>query len=274
MTKTTPATAAVEVCEAFVASADNYDRLMGRYLPSLAPAFADAAGVGAGLHLLDVGCGPGGLTAELTRRAGAANVAAIDPSRPFVQECGRRNPGVDVRQGDAEHLPFAADEFDATLASLVVGFMSDPQQGSTEMARVTRPGGTVAVCFWDPDRMPALGTFWTAATAVDPTVAGEMRRRGGAHGELAALLREAGLRDVREAELLARADYADFDDFWSPFTLGVGPIGLYYDSLNETRREAVRSECARLLDRRSGPFTLEATCWFAAGVVPDRLTAQ
>jgi ubiquinone/menaquinone biosynthesis C-methylase UbiE len=267
MTKTTTATTAARGCEAFIASADSYDRLMGRYLPSLAPMFADAAGVGTGMRLMDVGCGPGGLTAELARRAGAARVAAIDPSAPFVQECRRRTPGVDVREGVAEHLPFDADEFDASLASLVVGFMSDPRQGVAEMARVTRPEGTVAVCFWDFNRMPVLETFWAAARTVNPTIAGEMRRPGGARGELAALLREAGLRDVREAELVAEANYADFDDFWSPFTLGVGPIGLYYGSLDDTQREAVRVECVRLLDRRSGPFSLEATCWFAAGVV-------
>jgi SAM-dependent methyltransferase len=255
-------------CESFVASADSYDRLMGRYLPSLAPAFAQAAGVRAGMHVLDIGCGPGGLTAELARRTGTGNVAAIDPSPPFVQACQRRNPGVEVRQAVAEQLPFDTDAFDAALASLVVGFMSDPPRGISEMTRVTRPGGAVAVCFWDLARMPALGTFWAAAKAVDGSVTGEMRRTGGAPGELAALLRDGGLRDVRDGELVARADYADFDDFWSPFTLGVGPAGIRYESLDDAQREAVRFECQRLLNQPTGPFFLEATAWYAGGTVP------
>jgi ubiquinone/menaquinone biosynthesis C-methylase UbiE len=271
MTQTTTATGAAGARDAFHASADSYDRFMGRYLPSLAPVFADAAGVDAGTRLLDVGCGPGGLTVELARRAGARHVAAIDPSPPFAQACRERNPGVDVREGFAEHLPYSDDEFDVSLASLVVGFMSDPHRGLAEMARVTRPGGTVAVCFWDLNRMPTLRTFWAAARAVQPKLTGEMRRIGGSRGELAALLDDAGLRDVREAELAAEADYSDFEDFWSPIELNVGPIGSYYQSLSSTDRAAVRQECLQLLGRRPGPFSLRATCWFAAGVVPYRV---
>jgi SAM-dependent methyltransferase len=255
------------VCDAFVVPADSYDRLMGRYLPSLAPQFADAAGVDANMRVLDVGSGPGGLTSELARRVGPGHVTAIDPSPQFVQACRQRNPGVDVQQGVAEQLPFDSEAFDAALASLVVGFLSDPVRGVAEMARVTRPGGTVAACFWDLPRMPTLRTFWTAARTVDPSVAGEVRRVGGAQGELAELLHGAGLCDVRDGELVASAAYADFDDFWFPFTLGVGPIGQFYVGLDETKRSALRTECERLLAAADGPFTLHATCWFAAGTV-------
>ena len=145
-------------CPAFVVAAEGYDRLMGRYLPSLGPAFADAAGITGGLRVLDVGCGPGGLTGELARRTGAAAVAALDPSPPFVQACRERHPGVDVRIGVAEQLPFDDGEFDAALACLVVGFLSDAHAGIVEMSRVTRPGGTVAACFWDVANMPAIQT--------------------------------------------------------------------------------------------------------------------
>jgi ubiquinone/menaquinone biosynthesis C-methylase UbiE len=110
-------------CKDFVVPAAGYDRLMGRYLPTLAPAFADAAGVQEGMRVLDVGCGPGGLTTELVRRVGADRVAAIDPSPPFVRACQERNPGVDVREAVAEALPFAEGAFDATVSSLVVGFL-------------------------------------------------------------------------------------------------------------------------------------------------------
>src|SRR5437763_1482777 len=68
----------------FLGPADNYDRFMGRYAPTLSVAFADAAGVRAGVRVLDVGCGRGGLTRELVARAGAANVAAIDPAERFT----------------------------------------------------------------------------------------------------------------------------------------------------------------------------------------------
>lgn len=98
--------------------------------------------------------GPGGLTVELVRRSGAHQVAAVDPTPPFVEACRSRNPGADIRQAAAESLPFADGEFDAALASLVVVFMKEPTAGLREMARVTAPGGIVAACFWHHERMP------------------------------------------------------------------------------------------------------------------------
>ncbi|HKV67846.1 MAG TPA: class I SAM-dependent methyltransferase, partial [Gaiellales bacterium] len=100
----------------FDVSADAYDRFMGRYSASLSPQLADLAGVAAGQRAVDVGCGSGMLTAELVARLGAGAVAAIDPSAPFVEAIGARFPGVDVRRGTAEDLPFEDGEFDAALS--------------------------------------------------------------------------------------------------------------------------------------------------------------
>ena len=99
----------------FTAPAEHYDRFMGRYVPQLAVALADAAGVEAGMRALDVGCGPGGLTRELASRLGADHVAAIDPAEQFADACRERNPGADVRVGGAEELPWDDGEFDAAL---------------------------------------------------------------------------------------------------------------------------------------------------------------
>ena len=79
---------------------------MGRYAGGLAPQLADAAEVTAGRRVLDVGCGPGALTAELVRRVGAERVAAIDPAPQFAAACRERHPGADVRDGVAEDLPW------------------------------------------------------------------------------------------------------------------------------------------------------------------------
>src|SRR5690349_21811185 len=108
---------------------------MGRYAEPLAKVFMAFAGVGAGDRVLDVGCGPGALTAHL--RSVGAQVAAIDPSPPFVDAVHNRFPDVDVRRGTAEELPYDTDIFDAALAQLVVHFMTDPVAGITQMARVT-----------------------------------------------------------------------------------------------------------------------------------------
>src|SRR4051812_5358868 len=108
----------------FAVGADAYDRFMGRYSVPLAPELADFAKVAAGQRVLDVGCGPGALTAELVRRVGAADVAAVDPSEPFAAAVRERYPGVSVQRAAAEQLPFPDQAFDAALAELVVHFMT------------------------------------------------------------------------------------------------------------------------------------------------------
>jgi SAM-dependent methyltransferase len=106
----------------FDVAADSYARFMGRFSEPLASKFADLAGVRTAQRALDVGCGPGALTAELVKRLGAGAVDAIDPSPSFVAAARARCPSVDVRIGSAERLPFAAEAFDVTLAQLVVHF--------------------------------------------------------------------------------------------------------------------------------------------------------
>ena len=124
----------------FDVSPEAYTRFMGRYSEPLAVLFADLARVRRGQRALDVGCGPGALTAELVSRLGPDAVSAVEPSEPFVAAVRRRCPGADVRRAHAEQLPFGDGVFDVTLAQLVVHFMSDAAAGLREMARVTRPG--------------------------------------------------------------------------------------------------------------------------------------
>jgi Methylase involved in ubiquinone/menaquinone biosynthesis len=252
----------------FAVAGAKYDRFMGRYLPTLGTAFADVAGVRAGMAVLDVGCGPGGLTQELVARVGADRVAAIDPSAPFVEACRARNPGADVREGVAEQLPFDDDAFDASLSSLVVAFMRDPVAGVREMARVTKQGGVVAACMWDSrEGMTMLKRFWEGATAVDPDASGESNLIGTKEGELADLMVGAELSDVEVGSISARAEYESFDDWWEPFTFGIGPAGAYCVSLDDDRREAVREACRTALGDPTEPFALDARAWFARGRV-------
>ena len=192
----------------FTAPAEHYDRFMGRYVPKLAVALADAAGVEAGMRALDVGCGPGGLTRELAARLGHENVAAIDPAEQFADACRARNPGSDVRVGGAEELPWGDREFDAALASLVVAFMRDARQGAREMARVTKPGGAVAACMWDVPGggMTMLSSFWRAARSVDPATEGEQTRVGVSHEADHQRRQRDVERRVVEREVLGAAD--------------------------------------------------------------------
>src|SRR5690242_869941 len=229
----------------FQGSGEAYDRFMGRYSAPLAVAFWEALGIEAGQDVVDVGCGPGALTAELVRRLGVEHVAAIDPSESFVEACRARHPGVDVQHGRAEELPYPDDRFDAALAQLVFHFVSDPDAAAAEMSRVVRPGGLVAASVWDiADGMRMLRVCWDAAKAVSPSAPDEAEHRSSfaREGELAELFRTAGLTDVADGALHVGVEYQDFDDFWTPFLTATGPAGAFVASLDDEGREHLRGE--------------------------------
>lgn len=252
----------------FEVAADAYVRFMGTFSGPLAGLFADVglAGVDPSAAVLDVGCGPGMLTAELVRRHGADRVAAIDPVASFVTATAAAHPGADVRAASAETLPFADAAFGAALAQLVVNFMADPAAGVGEMVRVTRPGGRVSACVWDHGggRGP-LSPLWHVAAALDPSVGGEGALPGSHGGDLASLLDAAGLREVDEVELTVEVEFARFADWWEPYTFGVGPAGGYVAGLDPDARE--RLAAALRADLGDGPFTVTGVAWAASGVV-------
>jgi SAM-dependent methyltransferase len=250
----------------FNVAADAYDRFMGRYSMPLAPLFADLAGIADAQRVLDVGCGPGALTAELVGRVGPAAVCAVDPSEPFVEAIRERYPAVTVRRGAAEQLPFADQAFDAVLAQLVVHFMANPVEGLREMGRVARAGGVVAACVWDHEggRGP-LSLFWQAARQLDPTVDGESSLAGAREGHLAQLFNDAGLLEIEECTLSISVQHRSFDEWWEPYTLGVGPAGSYATSLDTVRQVELRERCRELLP--AFPFVLTARAWAVRGLV-------
>jgi Methylase involved in ubiquinone/menaquinone biosynthesis len=253
----------------FAVDADAYDRFMGRYSALLARGFADFALVSPGLRALDVGCGPGALTAELVRRLGPTAVSAVDPSGSFVAAVRERQPGVGVERASAERLPFPSRSFDVSLAQLVVHFMADPIKGLGEMGRVTRERGLVAACVWDHagGRGP-LSLFWRAARELEPDAVDESRLAGAREGHLTQLFGQAGLREVEERALSIAVEHRTFEDWWDPFRLGVGPAGSYMVELDPTQQTRLRDLCQAMLP--SPPFSLTMSAWAARGRVPAR----
>jgi SAM-dependent methyltransferase len=276
----------------FDVGAQAYDRFMGRFSQPLAAKFmaligrgsdggteeesasdvgaggrdAGCSDAGIGRRALDVGCGPGALTAKLIERFGASAVSAIDPSETFVAALRARQPGVDIRRGFAEALPFADDTFDLAMAQLVVHFMRDPAVGLSEMVRVTRPNGVVAACVWDhAGGGGPLSLFWQAVQDLDPDAPDESGLAGAREGQLVKIFERAGLRLVEPATLTVRVSFTTFDDWWQPYTLGVGPAGGYVAGLDPARREELRARCAELLP--PAPFDIQAVAWTALGRV-------
>ena len=246
----------------FAVAAEAYDRFMGRYSTPLAPLFVDFGHVAPGQRVLDVGAGPGALTRALVERIGPAGVTAVDPSEPFVAALRERNPGVEVQQAAAESLPFDDAGFDATLAQLVVHFMRDPVAGLREMRRVTVPGGVVAASVWDHGGGHGpLSVYWEAVRELDPASEGEAHLAGATEGDLTRLFEQAGMTDVDEDPLTVNVEHTTFDEWWEPYTLGVGPAGAYIAGLAPEAREELRENCRARLPEP--PFTISARAWSA-----------
>ena len=232
----------------FDVAADAYDRFMGRYSVLLSAQLAELAGVAAGQRVIDVGCGPGALTAELVARVGAVSVAAIDPSESFVEAARARNPGADVGSASAEELPFPDDTFDSALAQLVVQFMSDPAGVWGRWLRVTRTGGAMVACVWDHGggRGAARARSGMQPGCWSPKVEGESLRTGTSEGELRRLFEEVGLADVTETAFVGGRQPPDVR----------GVVGAVH----------ARGRPGRLLRRGTRPRSTETS--FASSVAP------
>jgi hypothetical protein len=134
------------------------------------------------------------------------------------------------------------------------------------MGRVTRRGGVVAACVWDhAGGGGPLSLFWEAARELHRDVEDESQLAGAREGHLSQLFREAGLHEVEESALSVSVEHSSFEEWWEPFTLGVGPAGAYVAGLDEQQQSKLRELCRRTLP--SAPFVLRARAWAARGVV-------
>ena len=243
----------------FEVSDTAYDNFMGRYSERLAPLFADFAGVQSGQKVVDVGAGTGALTAELLRRG--ADVAAVDPSPPFVAALQRKFPGADMRAGPAEDLPWPDETFDAALAQLVLTFMSDAPAGIAEMRRVVRPGGVVAACMWDRKGMDMLAAVLRTQEALAARGSTEALTLYRSRDEVEGLFLGSGFTDVKTELLEVEREYGGFDELWDTMQGGVGPAGAWLKALDDETRAKARDELHRQVGEPSGAFTLHGRAW-------------
>ena len=143
--------------------------------------------------------------------------------------------------------------------------MSDPVAGLREMARVTREDGIVTASVWDhAGGQGPLSLFWDAARESDPDVMDESNLAGAREGHLAELFEAAGLRDVEETTHSVDVEHPSFDEWWEPFTLGVGPAGAHVASLDADQQAQLRERCRDRLPE--APFVVTAKAWAVRGL--------
>ncbi len=243
-----------------------YDEYMGRWSGPVAGEFLAWLGVPPGARWLDVGCGTGALSRTILDLSTPRSVSAVDPSPGFVA-AARSGLGsdADLHVGDAQDLPFEADEFDAAVSGLALNFVPDPAAAVLELSRVTRPGGVVAAYVWDYRAgMQMIRSFWDAAISLDPSIAhlDEATRFPLCDPDrLAELFEDSGVADVEVTGLTIPTRFETFDDLWRPMLGGQGPAPSYVTSLPRTERERLRSTLQQTLAREDGPLDLTARAW-------------
>ncbi len=163
--------------------------------------------------VLEVGCGPGSIVRWLARHTGGANrIVALDVNRYLLREAAAlaKKEGlegtVEFREGNGEALPFAADQFDATLSFTVLE-EGDADRMLAEFARVTKPGGKVAVIVRSTD-MPRwvnlrLSNELKKKVEAPQLLGGNVQENGCADASLYGRLQGAGLVQVKMIPQLA-----------------------------------------------------------------------
>ncbi|AZQ40766.1 class I SAM-dependent methyltransferase [Streptomyces cyaneochromogenes] len=221
------------------------------------PRLLDAAEVGPGIRLLDVGTGPGTVAAAACARG--ARVTAVDAEPTMVELAARAAPEADVRVAVLPELPFPDGEFDAVVANFVLNHVGRPRLALAELRRVVRPNGWVALTIWAAPPAPGqtlLGRAIQAAGAVRPPhlAAGLAPQDDFPRDEsgLTGLMGSAGLREAA-CETLRWDHRAGVEEWWSGPAAGVACGGRTVQS----QTPAIRAEIKRHFDLFSEEFADE-----------------
>ena len=249
-----------------------YERAIGNWSRLVGSIFLDWLAAPSGLKWIDVGCGNGAFTELLVERCAPTLVNGIDPSEAQL-DFARKRPAArraKFDRGDAMALPFLVDAFDVAIMALVIFFVPDPAKGVAEMARVVRPGGTVAAYAWDMlGGGFSLEPIRIEMRAMGLTVFSPPNSEASRIEALHDLWTRAGLDAVETRDIRVERTFDDFEDFWttSLLTPSARPtIAAMAPSDIELLKARVR---ARLPADATGCITYSARANAVKGRVPS-----
>ena len=256
------------------AGAGAYDSLTGRWSRLYAPAVLKAVGASLGSAVLDLATGTGDAALIAGRNVQAlGTVIGVDISVPMLRIAQSKclAPNVRFIAADAMMLPFRDSVFDAVICQFGLMFFPDRCAALTEIRRLLRPGGRVALTVWGPpDRAPFAGIMARALGEELPTARAELLLPFALANpmELHRLLELAGFRDNRVDQETRLAHFESVADFLEPYEQGGGRLGQAYIQLTPAARAAVRQNLMTQLAafRQGDQITMEIVAYLASGI--------
>jgi SAM-dependent methyltransferase len=256
--------------ELWAGRAEAYQRGFARLTAHTARALLDAAGVGVGVRLLDVGTGPGVIARAAVARG--AQVTAVDAEPSMAEAAARNVPGLDVRVAVLPDLPLGDGEFDAVTGNFVINAMGDPPAVLAELRRVLRVGGRLALTCWSYPPPPALGVAADAIAAAGVPWPEDVPlppfRAYSSPGAFAALLAGAGFAGAAAREL-SWEHRVDPGRWWEEVYLSnVGSNGVVIGRQDSATVARIKDEFDRLVAAYAvgeGKVALPAVAVLASG---------
>jgi SAM-dependent methyltransferase len=247
------------------AKAETYELLTGQITERMVEPLLDAAEVAPGMGVLDVGTGPGYAARRAAERGAAAT--GVDMADEMLALARRLDGGARFMRADAEDLPFDEHSLDAVVSHFAVHHVPRPERALREFARVTRPGGWIAISSWEqPERNRFLGILIDAVRACGV--------EGSVHfaddDELRRLLTGAGLDDVEIRSVSLTHRVADADELWHGMLGGsVRTAGLLAGQPPAVQRD-IRAAAERLAQEyeADGALAIPACAKIARGRKP------
>ena len=251
---------------------DGYEMYVGRWSRKTGVGFLSWLDAPPRQRWLDLGCGTGALTAQILETCQPHSVVGIEPSDGFLALAREvtRDPRARFLQGSGEKIPLDNGTVDYAVSGLVLNFIPEKELALAEIIRCVADGGTVAAYVWDyAGHVQFMRYFWDAAIALDPNARDKdegVRFPICRPDALEELFASAGLRDVATSPVDIVTPFQDFDDYWTPFLSGMAPAPGYCMSLDDKRREALRTRLFETLPTDpEGRILLAARAWAVRG---------
>lgn len=211
----------------------------------------DAVELQAGERVLELACGAGRVGFQAASIVGPeGRVLCSDFSEAMVEAVGDRVirlgvPNVQSRVLDAQNIDLDGERFDVVLCRFGYMLMGDPRRAFAESCRVLRPDGSLVLAVWgSAERNPWLSVIFDAVMAhlqappPEPGTPGPFAL--GAIDDLAAMLGDAGLTDVKTAEIETEQSYDSPEAWWENLYEVSGPLAALLDALAESDQATIR----------------------------------